>query len=183
MCLPCIAYTINEWLLIPNVLVVRLLWRQFIMRWWDVSYQWKFGPHLALIGMWVTNDFQDQTLQFVLQNSMEKCKLLVTICWALWHASNKRLHQRKKETTQGISVFTPSYIAESVRAEGCLPENRSWYPVRREPSVEGMVKVNCDVGFGATTSTSTSAVIGRERNGLILGTCMHVFIQIDPFTI
>ncbi|PPD75420.1 hypothetical protein GOBAR_DD27657 [Gossypium barbadense] len=113
MCLLCIAYTINEW----------QLWRQFIM-WWDVSYQWKFGPHLALIAVPRKNsdDFQDQILQCVLQNSMEKCKFLVTICWVLWHARKKWLHQRKKETTQATSGFIRSYIAESVRAEGSLPE-------------------------------------------------------------
>ncbi|KAK5770654.1 hypothetical protein PVK06_046807 [Gossypium arboreum] len=64
MCLLCIAYTINEW----------QLWRQFIMRWWDASYHWKFGPHIAFIAIPRKNsdDFQDQILQCVLQNSMEK---------------------------------------------------------------------------------------------------------------
>ncbi|KAK8580342.1 hypothetical protein V6N13_143452 [Hibiscus sabdariffa] len=107
------------------------------------------------------------------------CRLFLL---AIWGHRNKVVHEQAGFDLPSFIIFIKSYLhdMDSVRlmaSSPAIPMSERWSP----PST-GLVKVNFDVSFDSSTSSSFSGIIIRDNEGEVLtaGCFSHSHV-LDPF--
>ncbi|KAK8491089.1 hypothetical protein V6N11_013014 [Hibiscus sabdariffa] len=114
-------------------------------------------------------------------NEMHRRALLVTF-WATWYARNKLVHEDSDPSPHITLAFVEAFLRETMAIKPVVYLTATADRVCWQAPMESMVKVNFDATFDVQSKSSTSGVLCRNDEGLIMlaYTLHHVHVS-DAF--
>ncbi|KAK8526420.1 hypothetical protein V6N13_017456 [Hibiscus sabdariffa] len=98
-------------------------------------------------------------------------RLLMVTYWSIWFSCNKLVHDRINISVQEASSFITAFLREqdAVGIPTCHVGHPG--PIHWKAPPLSVIKFNFDAAFNQQSPLSTSGVIGRNSQGLIMAAC------------
>ncbi|MBA0635428.1 hypothetical protein Godav_025546 [Gossypium davidsonii] len=101
-------------------------------------------------------------------NTHHRSLITITI-WALWLSRNKLVYEGSRQTVNELSSFVLGCVKELEMIEKTYPKASQDQLVRWTPLKTRWAKANFDEGFCSDLHKSSTKVVIRDENGLLMG--------------